>query len=193
MKLITICLEEMSAWSYAICAAIPGRVGRIIRRNMYGMFLSSGAGLTIDSSVVIAGMANITLGKNCSIGRNTSIFAREGKISIGNNFSINEGSTLGSDLSEIVIGDDVMIAQNVVLRSADHVFEDPNTPIKLQGHKTGKISVGDGAWIGANVVIVKGVSIGQHSVIGAGSVVTSDIPSMSVAAGVPGRVIKRRD
>lgn len=75
-----------------------------------------------------------------------------------------------------------------------HGFEDPDIPICLQArYGKGPVRIGAESWLGFGVKVMSGVSIGRHCVIGAGSVVTADIPDYSVAAGVPARVIKRYD
>ena len=92
----------------------------------------------------------------------------------------------------ISIGNDCLIAQNVVIRSNDHAFDDPFQLIRKQGRKGQDIQIGNDCWIGANTTILKGVRIGDHSIVGAGAVVTKNIPSYSVAVGNPARVIRTR-
>ncbi len=92
----------------------------------------------------------------------------------------------------IKIGDNVLIGPNVVIRAADHNFDNIDIPINMQGHRSGRIIIEDNVWIGANVTIIRDVTIGTGSVIGAGAVVTKDVPPYSIAAGVPARVIKSR-
>lgn len=96
--------------------------------------------------------------------------------------------------SNVTIGDDVIMGPDVKIYSRNHVFDDPDRPIAVQGKRFLTTSVGDDVWIGANVVILAGVKIGAHCVIGAGAVVTRDVPEWSIAAGNPARVIRdRRD
>ncbi len=115
------------------------------------------------------------------------------KVSIGNNCSFNQNVIINASGGDrIIIGDNVLIGPNVVIRAADHIFDDLDIPINMQGHTSGKITIEDNVWIGANATITRDVIIGRGSVIGAGAVVTKDIPSNSVAVGVPARVIKSR-
>ena len=79
-----------------------------------------------------------------------------------------------------------------MLIAADHVFADPDKPIRLQGMKPGSIIIEDDVWVAGGAHINAGVTIGRGSIIGAGAVVTKDIPPMSVAVGVPAKVIKKR-
>jgi acetyltransferase-like isoleucine patch superfamily enzyme len=75
----------------------------------------------------------------------------------------------------------------------NHSYEDLDTPISKQKESTALITVEDDCWIGANAVITAGVTIGKHSVVAAGAVVTKNIPPYSVAVGNPARVIKQYD
>ena len=81
---------------------------------------------------------------------------------------------------------------NVVIRSSDHSTSQADRPIGDQGHSGNTILIGDDVWLGANVVVVGGVTIGEHSVIGAGAVVTRDLEPYSLAVGVPARRIADR-
>jgi len=84
-----------------------------------------------------------------------------------------------------------MFAQNVVLSGLNHTYEDINKPIHDQKVTTRPIIIEDDSWIAANSVIVAGVTIGKHSVVAAGSVVTRDVPPYSIAAGNPAKIIKQ--
>lgn len=94
-------------------------------------------------------------------------------------------------IGPVTIGNDVMLAQNIVVSGLNHGYEDINIPPAKQPVKTSAITISDKVWIGANCVITAGVHIGEHSIIGAGSVVTKSIPPFSVAVGNPARVIKK--
>ena len=84
------------------------------------------------------------------------------------------------------------MAQNITVSGLNHLYEDvQRRPIHAQGVSTAPIVIEDNSWIGANVVVVAGVTIGKHAVIAAGSIVTKDIPPYSVAVGNPARVIKQ--
>lgn len=114
------------------------------------------------------------------------IYQGNGKIKLGKNFSTNRNVIINSDGGgEIIIGNNVSIGCNTVIRSANHNYE---TGV---GHIPGQIIIEDGVWIGANAVILPNVRIGARSVIGAGSIVTKNIPSDVVAVGNPCKPIKR--
>ena len=85
-----------------------------------------------------------------------------------------------------------MIGPRSIFRTSNHGFLDLDMNIAQQEHHSKDITIGDGVWIGAGVIVLPGVKIGDRSVIGAGAVVTRDIPSESIAVGVPARVIKSR-
>lgn len=113
-----------------------------------------------------------------------------GDIMIGNRTRIGLGNTV---IGPVTIGDHTNIAQNVTLSGLNHIFHDVSKTIAEQGVSTSPIHIGNDVWIGANAVILAGVEIGEHSVIAAGSIVTRSIPSYSICAGNPAKIIKQYD
>jgi acetyltransferase-like isoleucine patch superfamily enzyme len=94
-----------------------------------------------------------------------------------------------ADLVEI--GDNCMLANGCFVTDANHRFDDPDKPVPWQGFTSkGPTRLGDNVWCGAHVVVTSGVTIGERSVIGANSVVTTDIPPFSIAAGAPAKVLR---
>jgi acetyltransferase-like isoleucine patch superfamily enzyme len=128
------------------------------------------------------------MGKYCTLEDFCTINNGVGDIILGDHVRIGMGNTI---IGPVLIGNDVILAQNVVLSGLNHGYIDINKPIRVQPVSMKQITLEDEVWIGANSVIVAGVSIGRHSVIAAGSVVTKDIPSYSIAAGNPAKVIKK--
>jgi acetyltransferase-like isoleucine patch superfamily enzyme len=113
------------------------------------------------------------------------------RIRIGTGTFLNIGVMIAS-LELVEIGDHCMFANGCFVTDGNHRFDDPSRPVPWQGFTTkGPTRVHDNVWCGVNVVITSGVTIGERCVIGANSVVTSDIPPWSVAAGVPARVLRR--
>ncbi|MEC4726567.1 acyltransferase [Shewanella sp. D64] len=118
-------------------------------------------------------------------------------ISIGNEVVLRPGTMLfgsehGPKSVNITIEDYVLIGSGVHIYTANHEFSDPQQPIFSQGHKPIQpVIISTGAWIGANAIILPGVTVGQNSVVGAGSVVTKDVPPFTVVAGQPARIIKQ--
>jgi acetyltransferase-like isoleucine patch superfamily enzyme len=112
------------------------------------------------------------------------------RIRIGGGTFLNLGVMVAA-AERVDIGDHCMFANGCFITDSDHRFDDPHRPVPWQGFTTqGPTRVGDNVWCGANVVITSGVSVGERCVIGANSVVTTDIPPFSVAAGSPARVLR---
>ena len=89
-------------------------------------------------------------------------------------------------------GDGVRIASHVSIVGFNHGFDDPTVPIHAQKHETLGITIEDDVWIGANAVVLDGVTIGRGAVIAAGAVVSKDVPSMAIVGGVPAKVVRYR-
>jgi acetyltransferase-like isoleucine patch superfamily enzyme len=106
-------------------------------------------------------------------------------ISIGKNVFINQGCTF-LDLGGITIEDDVLMGPNVQLITENHSIK----PTERKALVLDKITIQKNAWIGAGAIILPGVTIGENSVVAAGAVVTKDVPSNTVVAGVPAKIIK---
>jgi acetyltransferase-like isoleucine patch superfamily enzyme len=124
----------------------------------------------IDNSVTVFTPLHINYGKN---------------IKFGKNVFVNFDCTF-LDLGGIAIEDDVMLAPGVKLLSESH----PIVPVGRQTLTTGAIHIKKNAWIGANAVIMAGVTIGENAIVAAGAVVSKDVPANSIAAGVPAKIIK---
>lgn len=96
-------------------------------------------------------------------------------------------------IGPVSIGNKVILAQHVVVSGLNHAYRDPHRAIKDQPIETAPIVIEDDCWLGANVVVTAGVTIGKHCIVAAGSVVTKSIPAYSVAVGNPARVIRTFD
>lgn len=113
-----------------------------------------------------------------------------GRIRIGAGTFLNRNVMVAA-LSLVEIGDHCMLANGCFVSDGNHRFDDPQTPVPWQGFTSkGPTRIGDNVWLGANVVVTSGVTIGERAVIGANSVVTRDIPPRTIAAGAPARVVK---
>ncbi|MFZ0090646.1 MAG: acyltransferase [Solirubrobacteraceae bacterium] len=113
------------------------------------------------------------------------------RVRIGSGSFLNLGVTVAA-LELVAIGDHCMFANGCFITDADHRVDDPDRPVTWQGFQSkGPTRVGDNVWCGANVVITSGVTVGERSVIGANSVVTTDIPAYAIAVGAPARVVKK--
>jgi acetyltransferase-like isoleucine patch superfamily enzyme len=113
------------------------------------------------------------------------------RISIGEGCFLNLGVMVAA-MELVEIGSDCMFANGCFVTDANHRFDDRHQPVTWQGFSTrGPTRVGDNTWCGANVVITSGVTVGERCVIGANSVVTTDLPPFSIAAGAPARVLRQ--
>ena len=135
----------------------------------------------------------VELGDRVYIYRDTIIeTGHGGYVSIGDDSSIHPRCQLNAYLSPIQIGRCVMIAPNCGFYTYDHGIA-PGKPIWEQPLRSnGAITIGDDAWIGFGVIVLGGVRIGNGAVVGAGSVVTRDVPDNAIAVGVPAKVVKMR-
>ena len=133
----------------------------------------------------------LTIGANTLFEPNVWITAPGGaRISIGSGTFLNIGAMVAS-MELVEIGDHCMLANGCFVTDANHRFDDPAKPITWQGFTSkGPTRIGDNVWCGAHVVVTSGVTIGERCVIGANSVVTTDIPPFSIAAGTPARVLR---
>lgn len=137
----------------------------------------------------------VVFGKSVSFGNDTRINfydnSKEIKLVIGDNsYFVNRNTILCG--GKIMIGCDVLVASDVCITSENHMIDPKQSiPYKEQGLMFQDVSIGDGTWIGEKVIILPGVAIGKKCVIGAGSVVTKNIPDMCIAVGNPAHVIKK--
>ena len=128
-------------------------------------------------------------GKNINIEKGAD-FGKGSGISIGNNSGLVVDCFVRGPLE---IGDDVMMGRWVNIMTNSHDTSRIDIPMNQQGHKPPKkVTIGSDVWIGNRVIILPGVNIGKGSIIGAGAVVTKDVPEYAVVAGVPAKVIKYR-
>ena len=132
-----------------------------------GLFASMGDGVVIKGNF------------NCDYGRH---------ISIGSNVFINCNVTI-LDTNLVTIGDDVFIAPGAVISPATHPIDPERRARKI--YKSGPVVIKNRAWIGANATILPDVTVGENAIVAAGAVVTKDVPSNCIVAGVPAKVIKR--
>ena len=113
-----------------------------------------------------------------------------GDVIIGSHSRVGLGNTI---IGPVRIGNNVNLAQGIVVSGLNHNYTDPSQTIISQGVTTPSISIQDDVWIGSNTVILAGVTIGRHSVIAAGSIVTRDVAPLTLAGGCPARPLKQYD
>jgi len=154
------------------------RAGAFARMPLHGepLELLREGRLTVGDGVVFEPLVWLTGGDS-------------GRIEIADGALINIGVLIAA-VGRVSIGSNTMIANGCVVTDANHRFDDPSKPLTHQGFTSkGPTHVGNDCWLGANVVVTSGVTIGDRSVVGANSVVTEDVPPFSVVAGSPARVI----
>lgn len=117
------------------------------------------------------------------------------RFATGGGISIGSGSGLGVNCSvhgPLRIGDNVMMGPDVTILTQTHNIERTDIPMRLQGMRVAEVVIGNDVWIGMCSIIMPGVKIGNGVVIGAGAIVTKDVPDYAIVGGVPAQVIKFR-
>lgn len=115
----------------------------------------------------------------------------DARVVIGDGCFLNLGVMVAAQ-QLVEIGDHCMFANGCFVTDGNHRFDDPDLPVPYQGFTSkGPTRIGDNVWCGANVVITSGVTIGRRCVIGANSVVTTDLPDHTIAAGAPAKPLRR--
>ena len=127
------------------------------------------------------------LGDYSVVEANACINNAMGDVIIGDHTRIGLHNTI---IGPVTIGSHVNLAQGITVTALNHNFDDTERRTDEQGVSVTQVTIGDDCWIGANAVILPGVTVGSHSVIAAGAIVTKDVPPQSLAAGVPAKVIK---
>jgi acetyltransferase-like isoleucine patch superfamily enzyme len=135
--------------------------------------------------------ARVVLGRWSWLGDGTKIRAHEGEVVIGAKSVLGQECTI-SAYQHVSIGRECIVADRVMLIDFDHGVVDVEQPIRLQGIYKRDVRVGHNVWIGYGACILRGVEVGDNSVIGTNSVVTRDVAPNSVVGGVPARLIRMR-
>lgn len=165
----------------------------------FGSKMRCGKNLNLGRNSLIDALCKdgVTIGDNFMLGHHaiiecTGVLRDVGEgIKIGNNVAVNHFCFIGVR-GFIEIGDNVIFGPRVSIFSENHNFSDTSVSIKHQGVTRYKTVIEQDVWIGSGCSIMAGVKIGQGSVLAAGSVVTKDVPSYAIVAGVPAKVIKYR-
>ena len=169
---------------------------RIRTRLRYGRRVKLGKWVRLERSATIKvgkkPSEHVSIGRGCHIHQGVIIATYGGSVEIGEGCSINPYSVIYGH-GGLIIGKGCQIAAHVVCIPANHIFDDPQTPIAKQGETREGITIKDDVWIGTRATILDGVTIGKGSVVAAGAVVTKDVPAMTVVAGVPARQISTRN
>ena len=136
--------------------------------------------------------AMLALGRWSWLGQGCKIRAHEGQVSIGAKSVLGQECTI-SAYQQVSIGRECIVADRVMLIDFDHGMVEVERPIREQGIYKRDVRVGHNVWIGYGACLLRGVTVGNNSVIGTNSVVNKDVPSDAVVAGIPARVLRMRD
>jgi acetyltransferase-like isoleucine patch superfamily enzyme len=200
----------------ALLAWVPGIVGIGLRGVCYKLFLRTRGLAAIEDHVRINRPEDIVLGRGVYIDHGVYLHGAPGGLHVGDSSWIMNGCRLhvfnyrdipqagirigartfigeGSIIrgqGGVVIGDNVLFGPRVCVLAVNHVFTDPAQPIMAQGITAEGIRIEDNCWIGAGATILDGVTVARGACVGAGAVVTHDVPAHSLAVGVPARVVR---
>lgn len=156
--------------------------------NPFFHSISSAARIKKTARLDVFPFSDFKVGKGTTIEDYTTINNGVGEVIIGENSRLGIGSVI---MGPVEIGSSTITGQNCLITGLDHNFHEYKKPIKDQGVNINPTYIGNGSFIGANVSILPGVFIGDNVVIGAGSVVTKDIPNNHMVVGNPARIVKK--
>jgi acetyltransferase-like isoleucine patch superfamily enzyme len=163
-------------------------------------YFGAGAALMAPQGVIY-NESYLAIGDHTLIGPNVAITAgiaggqkmlTARVVTIGNKCIIGRGSHIIGHWS-IVLGDEIQTGPYVYITDQNHGYEDPDQPVGWQTPSEGAVSIGSGSWLGANVVILPGTTLGKNTVVAAGAVVRGTFPSHVVLGGVPAKVLRHYD
>jgi lipopolysaccharide O-acetyltransferase len=160
-----------------------------------GAFGSFGSRTVLQPPIRLSGERRIAVGSDVFVGGGSWLQVLAGgepgiALQIGDGTSI-AGACVLSAASSVRLGRRVLLARNVYISDHIHAYEEPDRPVIDQGvAKVAPVEIGDGAWLGQNVVVCPGVRIGRGAVVGANSVVVDDVPDRSLAVGAPARIVR---
>jgi len=149
-------------------------------------FLGKGLELKIEPR------GEVRFGRFVWIGDGTKIRCHEGMVEVGEKTVMGQECTI-SAYQRVRIGEQCVIADRAMFIDFDHGVVEVERPIRLQGIYKRDVEVGNNVWIGYGACILRGVSVGDNSVIGTNSVVTKDVPANAIVGGVPARIIRMRE
>lgn len=165
----------------------------------HGYLIRSGPNLILEDFVQINALSEkgVIFGRNVTIGKGaiiscTGVIANRGVgVEIGDHSAVGAQSFLGGQ-GGIKIGNNVIMGPGVRIFSENHNYEDITIPIRLQGETRKGVVIENDCWVGSGVTILDGVTVGTGTIVAAGSIITKNVPSYSVVAGVPAKVLKSR-
>lgn len=195
-----------------LLSPMPTVAGSVLRGLAYRTVLGAvGPGCFVEQHVRLLVPQRIFLGRRVMVGEGCFLDANtpQGRIELQDDVWLSRGSLIVAGEAEVVIGPatyvghrclmyghagiqigrDVLLANDVQLICGNHTFARRDMPIRAQPPQGEPIVIGDDVWLGASAIVLGGVTVGQGSVVGAGSVVTRSLPPYSIARGVPAEVV----
>jgi acetyltransferase-like isoleucine patch superfamily enzyme len=136
--------------------------------------------------------ATLRIGRWAWLGHDTKVRVHEGEVSIGAKTVMGQECTI-SAFQHVEIGRECIVADRVMLIDFDHGVVEVDRPIRLQGIYKRDVRVGHNVWMGYGACVLRGVSIGDNSIVGTSAVVTKDVPENAVVGGIPAHIIRMRD
>ena len=199
VKLLKGRVVTLEPFRYSLVHRLLWRCNRAVRAWTWRHRLARfGNGSRIDHPAFVLGGESIRIGARVLVHRGSRIEALNPangvtRITIGDGVTIHPGFHIGA-VDSITIGNGVLFASGVYVTDHDHDFSNPEEAV-IDNHRvlTAPVHIGEFAWLGERVMVLKGVTIGERSIVGAGSVVTGDVLPYSIAVGVPARVIRIYD
>jgi len=180
---------------------LNSKYGRLLWRYLRRRFLTAagwrwrtdgllflGRGLELQ----VARGARVEFGRFVWIGDGTKIRCHEGTVEIGAKTVMGQECTI-SAYQRVRIGEQCVIADRAMFIDFDHGVVEVERPIRTQGIYKRDVEVGSNVWIGYGACILRGVRVGDNSIVGTNSVVTRDVPANAVVAGIPARIIRMRE
>jgi acetyltransferase-like isoleucine patch superfamily enzyme len=145
-----------------------------------------------DLELQVGRRGRVEFGRFVWLGHGTKIRCHEGTVEIGAKTVLGQECTI-SAYSHVRIGEQCVIADRAMFIDFDHGVVEVERPIREQGIYTRDVEVGSNVWIGYGACVLRGVRVGDNSIVGTNSVVTKDVPANAVVAGVPARIVRMRE
>ena len=173
----------------------------LVARLAWRRFLTpSGYRMSLDGMLFLGGGVKLQIGRRGRarfgrwvwIGHDTKIRCHEGEVRIGDKTVLGQECTI-SAYQHVSIGEQCILADRTMLIDFDHNVAEVERPIRMQGIYKRDVRVGNNVWIGFGAQILRGVTVGDNSIIGASAVVTKDVPANAVVAGTPARIVRMRE
>ncbi len=178
-----------------VYTVLRNRRDRLFSRLVSGSFERFGAGSHLSLPIQVQGAERIAIGSRVYVGPGSWLLTSDpdGRLEIGDGTGMSGSCVLSAAVS-VRVGRDVLFGRNVHVADHRHGFGAYGEAVRTQPLEDLRpVAIGDGSWLGQNVVVLPGVTIGAGAVIGANSVVREDVPARSVAAGAPARVVRGLD